>query len=524
MTQRTALSQNTSVWTLKLGDEAATRHMANYLSPLLGAGDMVTLTGGLGVGKTAFARHLIRAVMQDMELEVPSPTFTLVQTYEVPVPKGSKAPPLAIQHMDLFRLKGAEDVLSLDFEETVDHALTLMEWPERASSLLPPSRLDVMLRLLPSAKNDERLLTLTGHGAWAERLRRAQDIHRLLHAAGWADARRTHLQGDASSRAYERLYKADGSTAILMISPPRADGPPIRRGKSYSTIAKLAENVDAFVALARGLRQVGLSAPEILFADLEAGLLLIEDFGDQNVLTQGVPEAERYLASVDALAHLHTKPVSNTLPVTHERNHTVPSFDPEALLIEAELLLDWYMPHILGNLVSAAARAEFLSLWVKALEPVVSAPATWVLRDYHSPNLMWIPDRAGVRRVGILDFQDAVMGHPAYDVVSLAQDARVTVSLELELKLLTRYGALRRAAQADFDVSGFARAYALLGAQRSTKIMGIFARLDKRDRKPQYLKHMPRVEAYLRRNLEHPALAPLKKWYLDQMPKLFQTS
>jgi N-acetylmuramate 1-kinase len=519
----TASSTDTSVWTLKLNDEAATRHMATYLSALLGAGDMVTLTGGLGVGKTAFARHVIRAVMQDPELEVPSPTFTLVQTYEAYGLKGRPAKePLPIQHMDLFRLQGPEDVLSLDFEETVDHALTLMEWPERAQSLLPANRLDVMLRLLPGTKGEERLLTLTGHGAWRERLRLAQDVHRLLQSAGWSDATRTHIQGDASSRAYERLHRADGSTAILMISPPRPDGPAIRRGRSYSAIAKLAENVNAFVAMARGLRQMGLSAPEILFADLEAGLLLIEDFGTENVLVDGVPDANRYIASVEALAHLHSKSVSNSLPLTHEHNYTVPPFDLEALQIEAELLLDWYMPHIMGSLVSAAARAEFLNLWTQSLEPVIHSPSTWVLRDYHSPNLMWIPERSGVRRVGILDFQDAVMGHPAYDVVSLAQDARVTVSLELELKLLTRYGALRRSTQPDFDVSGFARAYALLGAQRATKIMGIFARLDKRDRKPQYLKHMPRVEAYLRRNLDHPALAPLKTWYMDQMPKLFQ--
>jgi aminoglycoside/choline kinase family phosphotransferase/tRNA A37 threonylcarbamoyladenosine biosynthesis protein TsaE len=521
-----------AVWTLKLPDEVATGRIAQYLAPLLGPGDMITLTGGLGAGKTAFARCLIRALAHDETLEVPSPTFTLVQTYDVPATTSqaaqlqnktstSRAPMLAVQHLDLFRLQGPEDLQALDFEESVDHALTLIEWPERAASVLPPDRLDIMLRLLLGTKTQERLLTLSGYGLWRERLRRAQDIYRLLHAAGWAQARREYLQGDASSRAYERLFKPDGQSAILMISPPRPDGPPIRRGKSYSAIAKLAENVEAFVALARGLRQNGLSAPDILFADLDAGLLLIEDFGLESVLINGAPDAERYLASIDALAHLHTKNVSNTLPVTHERHHIVPPYDLEAFLIEAELILDWYMPHIAGSLISAASRAEFLNLWTNALEPVLHAPTTWVLRDYHSPNIMWVEGRSGVRRVGILDFQDAVMGHAAYDVVSLAQDARVNVPLDLELKLLTRYGALRRASDPDFDVGGFARAYALLGAQRATKILGIFARLDKRDRKPQYLKHLPRVESYLKRNLDHPALAPLKTWYMTQIPSLF---
>lgn len=521
-----ARTTNVCIWTLKLSEEAATDRIAHYLAPLLGAGDMVTLTGGLGAGKTAFARFLIRALTQDPQLEVPSPTFTLVQTYDIPhkTLKSSQeayAVPLTIQHLDLFRLEGPSDLHALDFEETIDHAITLVEWPERIARILPPDRLDVMLRLLPGTKKEERLLTLTGYGLWRERLRRAQDIHRLLHSAGWSQAKREHVQGDASSRAYERLFKPDGQSAILMISPPRPDGPPIRRGKSYSTIAKLAENVEAFVALARGLRQHGLSAPDILYADLDAGLLLIEDFGTQNILVNSAPDAERYLASIDAIAHLHAKPVTNTLPVTHERNYVVPPFDMEAMLIEVELILDWYLPHIAGSLISAASRAEFLNMWSQALETVVRGEATWVLRDYHSPNIMWIPERAGVRRVGILDFQDAVMGHPAYDVASIAQDARVNVSLELELKLLTRYGALRRSLQPDFDVSSFARAYALLGAQRATKILGIFARLDKRDAKPQYLKHIPRVEAYLKRNLDHPALSAIKAWYITQIPHLY---
>jgi aminoglycoside/choline kinase family phosphotransferase len=149
------------------------------------------------------------------------------------------------------------------------------------------------------------------------------------------------------------------------------------------------------------------------------------------------------------------------------------------------------------------------------------APRTWTLRDYHSPNLLWCPDREGTDRIGLIDFQDAVMGHPAYDLVSLLQDARVDVAEAMELQLLGRYVALRRQTAADFDLGRFARDYAVMGAQRATKILGIFARLNQRDGKPHYLKHLPRIEAYTRRCLTHAALSELAAWYQKHVPGLF---
>jgi aminoglycoside/choline kinase family phosphotransferase len=169
---------------------------------------------------------------------------------------------------------------------------------------------------------------------------------------------------------------------------------------------------------------------------------------------------------------------------------------------------------------SGSVRAEFVNLWSETLMEVVAAPPTWTLRDYHSPNLIWLPEREGLARVGLIDFQDAVLGHPAYDVASLLQDARVTVPAELELKLLGLYARERKAGDPAFDTTAFARAYAIMGAQRNTKILGIFARLDKRDGKPQYLPHLPRIEAYLARSLAHPALARLKGWYGAVLPRL----
>jgi aminoglycoside/choline kinase family phosphotransferase len=146
----------------------------------------------------------------------------------------------------------------------------------------------------------------------------------------------------------------------------------------------------------------------------------------------------------------------------------------------------------------------------------------WVLRDYHSPNLIWLPERTGLTRIGIIDFQDCVMGHPAYDVASLLQDARVTVPDDMELRLLSHYAKARRAMDEDFDMSAFAAAYAILGAQRATKILGIFARLNVRDGKPHYMAHIPRVEHYLAKSLQHPALGDVKGWYKIHMPGILE--
>ena len=188
------------------------------------------------------------------------------------------------------------------------------------------------------------------------------------------------------------------------------------------------------------------------------------------------------------------------------------------MAIETELLVDWYWPALTGNPPPAEARTEFLTLWNAVLDKVLAMPTGWVLRDFHSPNLMWLPGRAGVRRVGILDFQDAVEGHPAYDLVSLLQDARVDVPAGLAEKLFARYCREAAAADPGFDEEDFAFAYAALGAQRATKILGIFTRLSRRDGKSQYLQHIPRLWGYLEHNLRHVILRPLQAWYDAHLP------
>jgi hypothetical protein len=188
------------------------------------------------------------------------------------------------------------------------------------------------------------------------------------------------------------------------------------------------------------------------------------------------------------------------------------------MLVEVELALDWYAPTAARVTPASGARNQFLGLWRELLGPILAQPTSWTLRDYHSPNLHWLGGRDGLGRLGLIDFQDAVIGPPAYDVASLLQDARIDVPVELELRLIAHYARLRAARDARFDAADFAGAYAAMGAQRATKLLGTFTRLDRRDGKPQYLRLLPLVERRLARNLAHPLLRPLKSWFETCLP------
>lgn len=491
---------------IDFADEATTVAFAARLAQIVAAGDLVTLSGDLGAGKTTLARALIRELTGDPELEVPSPTFTLMQVYD-----GRRFP---IVHADLYRIKSPDELAELGWDEAAEGALLLVEWADRAGEL-PADRLDVALRLDALKGASHRKAIVTGYGAYAQRLVRAMAIDNLLISAGWDDAKRIFMMGDASTRAYERLEKPDGRHAILMISPKRPDGPPVRFGKPYSAIARLAEDISPFLAMARALRAQGLSAPEIYAEDREQGLAILEDLGAEAVVNSDGPIAERYGAATSVLAALHARDLPQTIG-----DYVIPPYDLDALSIEVELLVDWYAPHVGRTALSSGVRATFVKLWRELLGGIVAGPRSWTLRDYHSPNLLWLEDRDYLRKVGILDFQDCVMGHPAYDVASLLQDARVTVPDGLEMKLLGQYLRQRRESDPAFDIEAFARAYAIMGAQRATKVLGIFARLDKRDRKPQYLAHIPRVKHYLAKDLAHPALAGVRAWCEANLPDL----
>ena len=494
-----------------LADEAGTYRLMADIAAVIEPGDVITLSGDLGAGKTTFARALIRFFAGDESIEVPSPTFTLTQTYVLLR--------FTLVHADLYRLSGPSELAEIGLEDAAEGAVLLIEWPDRAGVLLPADRLDVAFTLAPQQGANARNACITGFGRFAPRVERIVAMRRFLDRTGYGRATRRRIQGDASTRSYERLTR-DAATYIFMNSPKRPDGPAVRDGKPYSAIAHLAENVTPFIAMAHALRGRGFSAPAVFAADRESGLLVIEDLGEE-LFVEGDPPAPieaRYEAATDMLAELHGDPPPAIVPVEPGVDYQLPHYDIEAFLIEAELLLDWYLPK-LGVKINDIKRNAFRSHWQELLLPLTRGAQTWVVRDFHSPNLLWLPEREGVARVGLLDFQDAVMGPAAYDLASLLQDARVDVPEMMEIALLSRY-VRARMHKGTFDASDFVRGYATLAAQRASKILGIFARLERRDHKPQYLRHIPRVWNYLQRSLAHPALAPLAAWYRTNVPTL----
>ena len=494
----------------QLPNEQATVRFAADIACALEPGDMVTLSGDLGAGKTTFARALIRYLAGNDAVEVPSPTFTLLQNYDLPR--------FPLVHADLYRLSGAAELTELGLDDLMEKTVVLIEWADRAAGYLPPDRLDIAFTLAPKAGAEVRDVRYTGYGTFAARAERIGKLRSFLDESGYGAAKRERMQGDASTRIFERLTLGEESL-VLMNAPPQPDGPPVRDGKPYSAIARLAENTIPYVALASGLRARAVSAPVIHHADTDAGLIVMEDLGEQRIVAGDPPAPieQRYEAALDVLIALHRRRLPETLEVAPHREYRLPRYDIDAFMIEVELLTDWYLPYA-GMRATEERRAAFTALWRAALTPAMEAPSTWVLRDYHSPNLLWLGDRQDIGRIGVVDFQDAVIGPAAYDVASLLQDARVDVPEALELLLLGRYVRARLADDKRFDAGAFAQLYATLAAQRATKVLGIFARLNARDGKPQYLRHIPRIWRYLQRSLAHPALESLRGWYANNAP------
>jgi N-acetylmuramate 1-kinase len=503
-----------TTFSLALPNETATAQLMADLAMLIGPGDVITLSGDLGAGKTAAARAMIRYLAGDDALEVPSPTFTLAQSYELA--------PFPLLHADLYRVNDASELEEIGLSPLPEATVALIEWPERAPSALPQDRIDIALSHRAALGSTARAAEITGYGKAVAQVARLKALRQFLDGAGFSEAKRLRMPGDASTRSYARLLRDDG-TVILMNSPRRPDGPASYDGKSYSGAVHLAEDVKPFVAIDGGLRARGFSAPAIHHADLDNGFLITEDFGSTGFVDGDPPApiAERYEAAVDMLAALHREALPETLPLAPQVSYAIPTFDTEALLVEIGLMLEWYLPDR-GVEPTNNLRAEFVMIWRDLLSKPAAAASTpektWLLRDFHSPNLIWLGERQDIARVGVIDFQDAVLGPAAYDLVSLLQDARIDIPEMLELSLLTRYIKARRAADDSFDPAAFAELYAIMSAQRNTRLLGTFARLNRRDGKPQYLRHLPRIWTYLSRSLAHPVLARAREWYSANVP------
>ncbi|MEM9223269.1 MAG: tRNA (adenosine(37)-N6)-threonylcarbamoyltransferase complex ATPase subunit type 1 TsaE [Pseudomonadota bacterium] len=467
---------------LNVRDESAMARLGAAVAHTLAPGDRIALIGDLGAGKTTLARGVLRALSGDPALEVPSPTFTLVQSYDGRVP---------VRHVDLYRLADASEAHELGLGDGA--AAELIEWPTEA--------LPIKVSIAFATADEARSVEVDGPEPWVARLAREWKKQAFVAAAGWADAVQAPLHQDASTRNYDRLVRQHES-AVLM-DAPSFDQP---KG-SYAATARLADgNNEAFLAVGAFLREAGLSAPAVIHADPAEGFILLEDLGDEKIARDGRPVPERYLAAADALAALHQTPLPERLPY----GHVPPRLDADLGLFEVALFPRWYMEQ--------EADQEFFDLWRVALEGLWRGDEHLALRDYHSPNCLWLENREGFARVGLIDYQDAMIAPSPFDVVSLAQDARIGVDDELQEAIVTRY----LAARPGLDEARWREAYSIIGAQRATRIAGVFSRLNTRDGKPQYLAHLPNVIRALSKNLAAtPALAPLADWYARHLGSSF---
>ncbi len=489
--------------TIDLPDEASTRQLGEDLALCIGQGDCLALDGELGAGKSTLARALIRCLADDPHLEVPSPTFTLVQSYPLRI---------AIAHFDLYRVADPDELVELGLDEALSDGAVLMEWPQNAGALLPPTAIAV--RLEETAKGG-RLATIDGPVEAMERIARSLEIRAFLESVGRVDAQRRFLLGDASVRSYETV-STDGSVELLMNAPRREIGPVVRDGKRYAQIAHSAEDIGPFIAIDLFLASRGFRVPSIHAADQPRGLALIENLGDDRIFdTRGRPLPERWQAAIDCLVALHRQTIPASLPNPGGVEHVVPPFDKGAMMIEVELFLEWYIPFRLNRPATPTERDRFETGWNRMIAALQSSQKGLVLRDFHSPNILWQPHEKGIRRVGLIDFQDAMIGPVAYDVASLVQDARMTIETGFAEQLVGRYEAMREADDPRFDTAAFRIALAIMQAQRATKLLGLFPRLLLRDRKPGYVKHLPRIETYLCTAMKHPVLEPLRPCYTE---------
>lgn len=306
--------------------------------------------------------------------------------------------------------------------------------------------------------------------------------------AGWGAAQISHLAGDASNRTYYRLIAKDGARAVLMDAPPDK-----------------GEDTKPFVKIAQYLTANGLSAPKVFQIDDTAGFLLIEDLGDRlfarEMAADPAVQLPLYRAAADVLTHLHATP-----PPPLEK------YSSEITVPLAALAYDWYQSGA-TDAIDDTSKDLFLNAFRPIIAPYDAALNMMIQRDYHAENLLWLPDRHGIKRVGLLDFQGAVQGHVAYDLMSVLQDARRDVPPEVAKAVRTYF-----IAQNNHDPDDFDAAYAGFGLQRNLRILGVFARLCLRDGKASYVDLMPRVWGHVQTNLRHPALADMAPMILNDLP------
>ena len=478
-----------TVYAVELRGEEETARLASKLVPLLQSGDCILLSGPIGAGKSSFARALIHSKMasEGWTEDVPSPTYTLVQTYGFS--------DYDIWHADLYRLSDVSELEELGLDSAFETAVSLVEWPDRLGTA-PKNALWV--DILPTEDGAARTLTFRSEakrwsglagtlGSDPAEPPETDRIAQFLRGTPWSAAEVTRIFGDASSRRYLRLANGD-ETAILMDAPNETSGSTVR-----------------FVRIAGHLARAGLHVPDILAEDAANGLLLLSDFGDTlfpaEIRRDPASERMLYETAVDVLVQMQREP----------RPEGLARMTADQMVRQITEVIPWYRDAVAPT--TTTDLPDFREVADAPLRALEAQPMVFVHRDYHAENLFWHEKNVGVRRVGVIDFQDALLGHPAYDLVSLVFDARRDTPVDIPKAAINRFSEAT-----GMEQSQLAKDIASLTVQRQLRILGDFARLAIRENKPGYLDLMPRVWGHMAQALEAPHLSKLKTWVQSALP------
>ncbi len=442
-----------------LPDISAVEALAEAIAPALRNGDILALRGELGAGKTTFARALLRSL--GVKGEVPSPTFTLVQSYETP--SG-----LRVNHFDLYRLKTPEELEEIGWHDLLSDGVAVVEWPERAGDWLPAARLDFEFAMAAGS----------GRNLMADA------------AAFPFSGKASRINPDFSSRKFLRLAEEGGRSSVLMHD---GDAPSFSR----------------FLAIGSMLREAGLSAPEIYKAVPDRGWILMEDFGDRNcgkLLDARANGSDSvYPRAAALLARLH-----DALPPETAAISGLTVYDAAKFADQAGLFMDHYFPRAKGREATAGEREDFRAGWIETLKPLDALPRSLLLRDFMPDNLMDLPEREGYRSLGIIDFQDAGAGPIAYDIASLCECVRRETAADKLAEAVDAYLAARNSGVDSKTLLSACRAFS---AQRHARILGIIGKLSADERHRSKLEWLPRINARLALLAQDEALAAVRRWF-----------
>ena len=473
--------------------------LAKELVPLLNEGGVMTLNGQIGAGKTTLAKLIIQELTQTPLEDIVSPTFNLYHTYN--------RDNLEIAHYDFYRIESEIELLEIDLNESLTDKICIIEWADKFRDLLPKDRIEIFIK----CKKNERVYRINPLGKFREVVSNRAKIENYL---GGLDINFTELQrlpGDASKRNYYRVMSPD-NTMILMDATQESN---------IKSKTGLSNGIDDFIKIQKYLDSIDVRVPKLIVRNGIDNILLEEDLGGYSYADMLTKENYQKLYNPAIKTLIHISNINHPKNISTDSNpHYLKEFDLDVYLNEAEIFIDYYWPFIHGKQCNADKKQEFTNVMGEVYSNLTD-DKTLMLRDFHSPNLLFLENENGFRKCAVIDFQDALFGHPLYDLVSLTNDARISIDEHQEKYLIDLYKKDFPFNNFQFDSLSFIEQYHILGVQRSIKILGIFARLAILETNQNYLVHMPRVICYIKRIMQSGSIQTLACWLNQNFKETF---